>query len=197
MSSAFSIVLLVEPDPSAPNRFRSWCPDLPNWYATGVSEQEAIDAGAQIIRGLLTMRPALVDELQPGVRAVSIPIPAPPEDAVPVGPEEPAPAANSPQGGQEQAPPRVDPAVGADRSPRGVPAESEEESPLHWRTLEAGSRARRQGIDPWEDIDDPIGDGTLLDSNDGPPRNAGYSIHRAPVSSETLALGSSGKHPHD
>jgi hypothetical protein len=74
MSSATTFVLLVAPDPSAPHLFRAWCPDLPGWYATGETQQEAADAGSEIVRALITERRSAGSDVEPVLRAVPVPV---------------------------------------------------------------------------------------------------------------------------
>lgn len=211
MSSAFSIVLLVKPDPSVPHQFRSWCPDLPNWYATGSSEQEAIEAGAQIIQGLLAMRPSLVEELHSRARAVPIPVSAHPAGVEPLELGDTMPAAHEPSGRADQHLPYEHRGPESERSPNVAPEDQHQSAPatqpeaaegirpLRWRSIEAGSLARAQGINTWEEIDDPIGDGMLLDSEDANTSsgNAGYSIRRASIYSSPTGLGSGGNRDQD
>ena len=70
---------------------------------------------------------------------------------------------------------------------------------MRWLPLEAGSRRRVRGADPWETDDDPIGDGTFLASDDAEAADgtAGYSIRRAQIASGPLALGSLARRSRD
>lgn len=74
MSPASTFVLLVGPDPAAPDQFRAWCPDLPNWYATGQTQQDAADAGAEIVRALVAERRSNGTDVEPVLRAVPVPV---------------------------------------------------------------------------------------------------------------------------
>lgn len=56
MSKETTYAVIIRADHHTDGRYLASCPDIPGWFATGASAEEASDAASEIVRGIVSER---------------------------------------------------------------------------------------------------------------------------------------------
>ena len=74
MARVVTYVVLVQSDPTHPERYVASCPDLPGWTAAGASRAEAAARATEIVQLVAPARAARGEVGEPATAAVQVPV---------------------------------------------------------------------------------------------------------------------------